>query len=124
MYYEDLHVEEGNYNHKLIKVGWLDKGKPYKVGKCPEGFLEKLKKIEPAAFTKGWHDCPFCNKAKSTSQFQWRITGKTYYDVPFMIIHYIEKHSYLPPQEFIDFVMELVPDEEIPKLKYASPHFK
>jgi len=114
MYFKDGHVEETHYGVKMIKIAWLDKGKPYTKGKCPPEFLEKLKKQDPAAYTKGWHDCPFCEtrskETTSSTQFQWPIKGKTYYDVPFMIIHYIEEHGYLPPQEFIDFVMTL-PDE-------------
>ena len=124
MYYKDLDIEDGHYGHKFVKVAWLDKGEPYTTGECPKEFLKKLKKLKPRAYTKGWHDCPFCNKAKSSSQFQWTIKGKKIYDVPFMIIHYIEKHNYLPPQEFIDFVMTLEVEKPLKKRRHTTPHFK
>jgi len=112
MYFEDLHIEEAHYGVKFVKVAWLDKGKPYAKGKCPPEFIEKLKKQNPKIRTKGWHDCPFCGNAKSSNQFHFQKKGKTFYDVPQMIIHYIEEHDYMPPQELIDCVMGL--EDEAP----------
>ena len=109
MYFNDLTKQHSPYsNATLIKIGWLDKDKPYTQGECPKDFLNKLKKIKLSIHTKGWHDCPFCNKSKSYSQYYIPILptkNRTGYDVPEMIVHYIEQHNYLPPQEFIDAVM-------------------
>jgi hypothetical protein len=44
------------------------------------------------------------------------MTGKIFYDVPQMLIHYCEIHNYLPPQEFIDAVM----DYKIPETRSIS----
>jgi len=109
MYHKDLEREETHYGKVNIKVAWLDDGQPYDKGEVPSDFLDKLKKIEPRIYTKGWHTCPFCRGETSSTQFMIPVEGedKTFYDVPEMIIHYIEVHNYLPPQEFIDAVMNL-----------------
>ena len=112
MYFPDLYVEERYYGVKAIKIGWLDTGKPYPKWKDGDeimlaDLIIKLEEIGPGVYTKGYHHCPFCNGEKSSTQFQIRLKdGKTFYDAPYMIIHYITHHSYLPPQVFIDAVMK------------------
>ena len=99
MYIKDLslHPVFGRAGYKAI--GWLSGD--YETGGVPYGFLEKLTTIkEEEIGTAGWHDCPYCDNAKSSSQI---AAGK--YIWPEMLPHYISVHNYLPPQEFIDFVM-------------------
>jgi len=123
MYFPDLHIETTPYGVKKVMIGWLDTPN-FSKGKAPKEFIEKLKTIPFSAFTKGWHNCPFCEKQsrESTSSTQWHIplkgdvTGKIFYDVPAMLIHYCEEHNYLPPQEFIDAVMTY----EIPETRVTS----
>jgi len=111
MYFPDLYKEKRPYGVTAIKVGWLDKGKPYPKMEDKDfnklaNLILKLEEIGPGVYTKGWHDCPFCGKHKSSTQFQIQLKGgKTFYDAPEMIIHYIIDHGYLPPQEFIDAIM-------------------
>ena len=109
MYFKDLFEEHiPKANAVFIKVGWLDKDKPYTQGECPRKFIDKLKKIKLSMHTKGWHNCPFCDSAKSYSEYYIPILptkNRKGYHAPEMILHYIEKHNYLPPQEFIDAVM-------------------
>lgn len=109
MYFPDFHIEKAyNGRLQLVKIGWLDT-QNYTKGEVSQEFLEKLKEIPFSIRTKGWHDCPFCSKAKSSNQYyiplKGDITGRIFYDAPEMIIHYCEEHNYLPPQEFIDAVM-------------------
>jgi hypothetical protein len=114
MYFEDLYEEKNNYNDVIkVKVAWLDTVAPFTTGDCPQEFVNKLKKIKPKIYTKGWHTCPFCRDATSSTQFLIPVPGenKKFYDVPYMIIHYIEEHNYLPPQEFIDTVMNMEVEE-------------
>lgn len=120
MYFKDLERVERSFGVIMVKVGWLDKGQPYTEGVAPKEFVEKLKRIPLGVHTKGWHDCPFCNDAKSSSQYQLRI-GKSLvvYDAPQMILHYIAEHNYLPPQEFIDAVMNY-PIKEVRKENYEK----
>jgi hypothetical protein len=123
MYFEDLYEEKNSYNDVTkVKVAWLDTVAPYNMGYCPREVVDKLKKLEPRIRTKGWHTCPFCKDATSSTQFLIPVPGesKKFYDVPFMIIHYIEEHEYLPPQEFIDTVMNLEVEDK-PEQKYSPP---
>jgi len=113
MYFPDLHIEELHFGVKAIKVGWLDSTQPYKkAGDDPRtlekiaALITKLEEIGPAVFTRGFHVCPFCRDKTSSTQFTIKIgDGKTFYDAPHMIIHYMLAHDYMPPQEFIDAVM-------------------
>lgn len=111
-YYEDL--SPYNYHHHSeveLNIGWLQKDQPFVVGKVPEGFLDKLKKYSEDEFiifqTKGMHSCEFCQDNKFSSN-EMRIIGSdnSIYASPYLIIHYIEQHNYLPPQEFISAVLE------------------
>ena len=111
-YYEDL--TPYNYCHYSaveLNVGWLQKDQTFNAGEAPEGFLDKLKKYSEDDFlvlqTKGCHGCDFCQENNFSSN-EIRVVGKdgSVYASPYLIIHYIEKHNYLPPQEFIDAVME------------------
>lgn len=110
-YYPDL--SPYNYSHyceKELNVGWLEKGQPFSVGEVPEGFLERLKWFseEPfPVFAAGAHFCEFCEDRDAKSSCELRIVGEddAVYATPYLIVHYIEAHKYLPPQEFIDAVM-------------------
>lgn len=109
MYFRDLFEEQiPRANSIFVKVGWLDKDKPYTQGECPKKFIDKLKKIKLTMHTRGWNDCPFCENAKSSAEYYIPILptkNRKGYHSPEMIIHYITEHNYLPPQEFIDAVM-------------------
>jgi len=118
MYFKDLEEKEMSFGVVLVKVGWLDKGQPYTEGTPPKEFVDKVKRIPLSVHTKGWHTCPFCGNAKSYSQYNIRISGKKYYDIPEMILHYIKEHNYLPPQEFIDAVMNVKLVEKPKEEKY------
>lgn len=117
-YYEDL--TPYNYHHHSVKelnVGWLEKEHEFNTGDVPDGFIDRLKTIsENQVFqTRGFQLCHFCkeqivdSKIKcATSSCEIRVIGKDgiVYASPQMIVHYIEEHKYLPPQQFIDAVME------------------
>lgn len=119
MYFKDLYEEINSYNDTIkVKIGWLDEGQPYTKGDAPQEFIDKLKSIQPHIRTKGWHDCPFCKEqnkyTRSSNQYLIKVPDRGYkvmYDVPEMIFHYMEVHNYLPPQEFIDAVMNFELDE-------------
>ena len=120
MYFKDLHEQELHFGVVAVKVGWLDEGQPYTQGVAPKEFVSKLAKIPLGVHTKGWHDCPFCGKDKSSSQYRIKITPKKFYDVPEMIFHYMEVHNYLPPQEFIDAVMKVPVNDERTELRHLK----
>jgi hypothetical protein len=123
MYFKDLQEVNGYGGVSFLKIGWLDEGQPYNQGVAPKEFVDKLKQIPLSVHTKGWHTCPFCGNAKSYSQYLIRKDRYKSYDVPEMIIHYMDEHNYLPPQEFIDVVMNIKLVEK-PKEEKTKRHFK
>lgn len=98
------------YTEKELNVGWLSKDHEFNKGDVPSGFIEKLKVYGEREYrihqTKGFHGCDFCADKHHGSN-EIRIVGSDgiVYACPKLIIHYIEIHNYLPPQEFIDAVM-------------------
>lgn len=110
-YYPDL--TPYNYHHyseKELNVGWLEKKFEFSKGEVPAGFVDNLKIYFELGNTffhyHGSHDCHFCEH-KGNSSKEIRVVSNTgqIYASPEGILHYIEKHNYLPPQEFIDAVM-------------------
>ena len=109
MYFEDL----SKYNFffkdsEEINIGWLDSGHDFEKKAPLQEFVEKLKayKDHTTMQTRGWHQCPFCTD-KATSSNEIRVVGKDgkIYASPTLVIHYVEKHNYSPPQEFVDAVL-------------------
>ncbi|HUS50592.1 MAG TPA: hypothetical protein VMZ91_10535 [Candidatus Paceibacterota bacterium] len=118
-YYEDL----SPYNYRAhskreLNIGWLQKDKEFNTGEVSKEFLEKLRVYNDSKFsihnTRGFHICEFCKEQISDdkikaelSSCEIRVVGSDnkVYASPKMLIHYIESHKYLPPQEFIDAVM-------------------
>ncbi len=113
MWYEDL--TERNFFGKgfpmLITVGWLQNGKPYTKGETPQIVVEKINEIgqksEVYQLWFGYHECDFCdfvNISLGAKTIMIAYKNKIYF-VPGLITHYIEKHQYLPPDEFIEAVL-------------------
>ncbi len=107
-------------------MGWLEKDKPYKTGKVPDGFLSKLSSIilgndivdAQVNRIRSAHPCALsdCGSLEITDGEHkvtlgaaeiWipSIEGGGFFAAPSMIYHYVEKHNYLPPQEFVAAVM-------------------
>jgi hypothetical protein len=94
-------------------VGWLALGKPFPQGRVSPDFATRLREFARLANHSsdalsfpafgGFHTCEFCQKANDS-----RNLGVPYGDVlfvaPAMIAHYVEVHSYRPPQEFMSAV--------------------
>ena len=132
MFFEDLTEVQGwSEAGKAYCVGYLDSAYPYPKGNVPDGFIEKLLSLpskKTLAVSAGWHGCPFCPQEKDGfgNWFSPRIKkahGKSagwlgsseivvaskdstrVYIMPDLIIHYIDRHNYRPPQQVIDLVM-------------------
>jgi hypothetical protein len=104
-----------------ISVGWLDKAHDFPRGAVPARFFEHLVDIckRPAVQHRGFHVCEFCDfepdptftlqrAAGAVSSAVIRVVGRdtrVYYS-PVMICHYIAKHGYQPPEDFIRAVLE------------------
>lgn len=115
MWYEDL-TECNNFgdlfpaNH--IAVGWLENGKSYTKGKIPEEIVNKIYELYNTSEIRhrfcGYHKCDFCDyvNVELGATTIWVTYKEVIYNCPALIIHYIEKHNYRPPGEFIEAVLE------------------
>lgn len=121
-YYSDLSpYVYSKVETSTVNVGWLDSSHPFPTGKVTDEFLARLwlycaKPVHPA---KGFHECPFCvpplvpieaTRGKETlllGAAEIRVLGSNKkYAAPNLVYHYIVEHEYLPPEEFIQAVME------------------
>ncbi|WP_453086966.1 DUF7919 family protein [Streptomyces rectiviolaceus] len=117
-YYRDMSAYRyGNGVPNAVNIGWLGWRNPFfRRGQMPEELVEKLKRLalNPEWKTRGYHRCPFCPPGKrATIRVGAKVLilgsaeivvesdlGKVY-DSPDLIVHYVEKHSYLPPPPFL-----------------------
>lgn len=108
-------------------VGWLDCEHEYTRGTVKDEFIQKLWQIIEtrtesfdlhANIIRGIHPCNFCgrdifrkrNDGKRTMLGMselWVPFGVNWFAAPSLIVHYVEEHSYLPPVEYIDAVMNV-----------------
>jgi hypothetical protein len=123
-----------NLHGKLLAVGWLDTDFPYPQGEVGEQFVAKLVELltdpwQPAV-AMGRHQCPFCRFSGGPITFQFRNTSvsmgvnnlfvpasEVVYVAPSLILHYIDSHGYMPPEQFRRAVMECPPMRSMPYLK-------
>ncbi|MQS09804.1 hypothetical protein [Streptomyces alkaliphilus] len=110
-----------------LNVGWLSWRRPYPKGKSPGSFVEALERLcknNTTAKTRGLHSCrlfrgfkPSCGKVSletdtgpitlGSSEIRV-VTGKGEWLIsPDLVFHYVTRHDYLPPEEFMKAVMEL-----------------
>ena len=52
----------------------------------------------------GFHTCEFCGQAHGISNFGV-LGGDVLFVAPEMVVHYVERHGYRPPTEFIAAVL-------------------
>lgn len=132
-YFEDLSPRQlsrfKDYTKNYVCIGWLDSKNDFPKGDVPKEVIDKIKNMEPYIRTKGWHSCEFCTEAddkrnsRSSTEFKVEGNGKTYC-FPQMLVHYITKHNYKPPQEFIDAVLELdIKPKESSSRPFRRPSF-
>lgn len=114
MWFEDL--TECDYFSNLIKqkplaVGWLENGKPYEQGQTPQEIIDKTYGFTktPGMFVYfcGYHVCDFCDYVNIELGAQTILIAYKgqIYICPALVVHYMESHSYLPPAEFIEAVL-------------------
>jgi hypothetical protein len=109
----------------LINIGWLGGGKPFLKGLVERRTLAKIGRLcgSPSNLTRGFHVCPWCDERPTKEDFlgdgQLRMLGNGeihvsaggihwVYSAPTLIYHYIVRHRYLPPKEFLDAVELLI----------------
>lgn len=115
-----------------VSVGWIDREHPFRHGRAPTTFVDKLLAvmgarsplIVHASKIRGIEPCPICGESvfPSVDPDRNRLVGSStiwipkegggYFVSPSLIPHYIVDHEYAPPAEFIDAVELLGQDTE------------
>lgn len=115
MYYADL-SQYPNFN-KIPRidgpyaVGWLERNSPFSAGDVSSEFVDRLKVLcgRLDEYDMGVHACEWCdpsNAFESTGVICIQGPDLRWYAAPVMVAHYVEAHGYLPPQPFVDAVMD------------------
>jgi len=105
--------------YKFKAIGYLDITEEYEKGIVSQTFINKLRQIWDNGMilgSLGLHTCEFCEtEPKATSSCEKTIVDRENnikYIFPQMIFHYMEKHSFKPSDEFIEFVMRYSIEQE------------
>lgn len=97
----------------------------FPVGAAPETFVNALRRLakSPENLYRGYHTCEFCPEpplvvdatgrrvisppGDTMGNGEIRVAGANgvVYVAPVLIAHYVEVHSYRPPDEFIQAVV-------------------
>ena len=107
MWHEDLSGDD-----PIRYIGYLDADHPFPTGPTPDEFLTKLdacmaaELVLPHAVAAGVHECELCQRGPANASGVVVPGDGVLYQAPSMIVHYINVHWYLPPQPFIDAVMQ------------------
>lgn len=94
-----------------LSVGWLENGYSFDTGPTPFRFRWMLRDLARDIRNPMWgfHECDLCEgtggKPKGNGEIHVTGSDGVTYVAPALIIHYIDKHKYHPPQRFIDAVM-------------------
>ena len=102
---------------KFVAVGYLSIDEKFEKGEVPVNFLTKLKVLWDeggVTMSLGFHECEFCidegifpRGQSSSEKVLIDRENKIKYLFPYMLFHYCTEHKYLPPKEFIEFVMKV-----------------
>lgn len=131
-YYADLTLysylqDSIDQSSRILNVGWLEREYDYPSGATSGEFREKLLEIicdHSTARTRGWHACslphpggdlhyPFTVEVNDRTirlgSAEVRVTteGGSTLAAPDLIYHYVTDHNYLPPDPFIEAVLEM-----------------
>jgi hypothetical protein len=101
------------------RVGWLDVSHTFATGRTSTTIIEKIREFMRGGpevnvhvnQLRGVHPCYFCGERFEAPDDRKLLIGSSeiwipdeaggYFAAPSMIIHYIAKHKYLLPEEFL-----------------------
>lgn len=111
-----------------LNVGWLSAAQPFVQGDVPSDFLDGLARcaFRPERLFRGFHTCDLCPVDEGADDFmrysfsgrevylgngEIRVTGSNsvVYTAPTLVVHYVERHRYLPPKPFVAAVLQRAP---------------
>jgi hypothetical protein len=130
-YYEDLspyeYVKESiPAGVSAVNVGWLEPGQEYMQGEVPEDFIDVLAvtvRDSRRMKMRGWHSCQLTHvgyaepypttvdvggQKVSLGGAEIRVVAKSgeWLIAPDLVLHYVLNHSYKPPTDFIEAVLD------------------
>src|SRR5580700_10918137 len=105
----------------ILNIGWLSKDHPHRRGLLPEWLVARLRDriTAPVELYRGFHVCEFCPEPPKkrlpsgleipdwpadtlgNGEIRIRALDGKIYVAPVLIYHYVTRHGYLPPPEFI-----------------------
>lgn len=107
-----------------LNVGWLEKSYPHEMGHVEDDIVQKILILcfRPVHTTRGFHYCDLCTGSRTRVRVKCgdleralgsaeiRVPGEegVVYAAPNLVYHYITKHGYRPPVQFLDAVHKLV----------------
>jgi hypothetical protein len=104
-------VAEGEH---VRAVGWLHPDHPYTTGEVPGEFVVRLKEFVARSAQSaealwfgaaaGLHTCEFCGQVHGVNNFGV-LGDDALFVAPEMVVHYVQRHGYRPPEEFIAAVL-------------------
>jgi hypothetical protein len=104
----------GPFADCLVAVGWLESGQPYPTGfvdrRVYDKLIELFRKPWQPVYCMGPHICDLCNYEGAFSHKNLFVPhGDITLVAPELITHYMNAHSYCPPDEFCEAVMACPP---------------
>ncbi len=101
-----------DHSGRLKAVGWLDSEFEYLTGEIDEGIFKHIEQLMQDPFqpviSAGLHQCNLCqfNGPKGARNIFIPSNGDIIV-CPELILHYIDCHAYLPPDIFINAIMQI-----------------
>lgn len=104
---------------RMVNIGWLGRESSYPTGPIDGKYrMELLRRAaDPANLMRGMHDCEFCDEespieiggVEDIPDQVWLGNGEIHvtgddgvvYAAPTLIVHYIDRHGYSPPEQFL-----------------------
>ena len=108
---------------KLLAVGWLERGNPYRTGTVDRRVYDALVEMRKNAWQPfvcaGVHECDLCSYKPDQcgSANMFIPADDTIYVCPELIVHYMNAHEYAPPDAFCRAVLACPPMRSMQYLK-------
>ncbi|TKW62509.1 MAG: hypothetical protein DI616_20515 [Paracoccus denitrificans] len=106
---------EGEVTSK--NIGWLGRDSRFRTGIAPIDFVQRLEVLSCIRFnaTRGISDCPLCGE-RPIKNSSGQVLGSAEikvpsdqerYSSPNLILHFVVRHNYLPPENYISAVLAM-----------------
>lgn len=109
-------------------IGWLNSQQDFQVGKVPSHILEKIEQLSelPGRTIRGLTKCALCEFLNYEEKDIYHTQNEIwipkvdfgYFAAPVLILHYIKRHNYLPPEDFLRAVENW--DKSKPRVRFVD----